>query len=88
MSVGGPDALALHFDELLLAGDFEGAERALGDLDPSALEVGSISVVLMVTKAAKDQLGASGVAFAERALAALSGKATPAVAASILGRHG
>lgn len=82
------DALALRFDDLLLAGDFAGARRALSDLDPSALRVASISVVLMVTKAAKDELGAARIAFADRARAALSGKFAPDVVDSIFRRHG
>jgi hypothetical protein len=88
MSIEESDALALRFDDLLLAGDFEGACRALGDLDPDALGVASISCVLMVTKAAKDELGASRITFADRARVALSGKLTPDVVESIFRRHG
>jgi hypothetical protein len=88
MSIEESDALALRFDDLLLAGDFEGARRALGDLDPNALGVASISCVLMVTKAAKEELGAARIAFAERARVALSGKLAPDVVESIFRRHG
>lgn len=88
MSIEESDALALRFDDLLLAGDFEGARRALDGLDPAALGVASISCVLMVTKAAKGELGAARIAFADRARTALSAKLTPDVVESIFKRHG
>jgi len=88
MSIEASDDLALRFDDLLLAGDFECARRALVDLDPNALGAASISCVLMVTKAAKDELGASRITFADRARAALSGKLAANVVDSIFRRHG
>jgi hypothetical protein len=88
MSIEASDALALRFDDLLLAGEFEGARRALGDLDPDAFGMASISVVLMVTKAAKEELGDARTEFADRARAVLSGKLAPDVVESIFRRHG
>jgi hypothetical protein len=66
------DALIEHLDDLFLAGEFDVARRMLARLDPRRLPPKVLSGVLMVTKAAKAELGDDRIAFVERARAALS----------------
>lgn len=69
--IAAGDALVEHFDDLLLAGEFDVARRFLARLDPTLLPPKVLSGLLMISKAAKDVLGDDRIAFFDRARVAL-----------------
>jgi len=69
--IAAADALIEHLDGLFLAGDFDVARRLLVWLDPQQLPPKVLSGVLMVSRAAKAELGDERTAFFERVRAAL-----------------
>jgi len=66
------DLLVEYFDDLFLAGEFEIARRALVVLNPQQLPPKVLTGVLMVTRHARDELGAARVDFCERVRSALA----------------
>ncbi len=66
------DLLVDRLDALLLAGEIDGARRALARIDPSRLPPKVLSSVLMISAHAREELGESRLTLLDRSRVALS----------------